>query len=322
MRSGPPPFRLRQLQYLVAVAHERSFRKAAARCHVAQSSLSAQVAELEAALGVRAFERDGRGVRVTPGGEELVERARRLLADGEELIDAARRFVDPLKGTLRIGVIPTLAPYLLPRVTPALRAAFPSLTALWVEEKTDALVARVLDGRLDAAVVAAETELGALTVETLGADAFVLAMPLGHRLARAATPMTIEALDGERVLLLDEGHCLRDQVVGLCARAHAEELAFRATSLPTLVQMVASGAGVTFLPQIAVDTERARAAIAVRSFVAPTPGRTVAIAYRARSPIVDGLRAVGAVIAAQLAPSAPAVSARRTRAKGRAAGPT
>src|SRR5215469_18409680 len=147
---APHPFSLRQLQYAVAVAELLSFRKAAEACHVSQPSLSAQLAQLEEALGVRLFERDRRHVLVTTAGKELVERARRVLREADDLAAAARRAGDPLAGTLRIGVIPTISPYLLPSATPALRSAYPRLTTVWVEDKTDALVRSLEAGTLDA----------------------------------------------------------------------------------------------------------------------------------------------------------------------------
>lgn len=154
MSSGPHPFTLRQLQYVVAVADTLSFRKAAERCHVSQPSLSAQLAQLEAAMSVRLFERHKKRVLPTSAGTALIERARRLLLDADELVLAARRASDPLSGTLSIGVIPTIAPYLLPSVAPALRKAFPKLSIAWIEDKTEPLAKRLAHGTLDAALVA------------------------------------------------------------------------------------------------------------------------------------------------------------------------
>ncbi|MCE9672557.1 LysR family transcriptional regulator [Myxococcus stipitatus] len=160
MQLAPHPFTLRQLQYVVAVADSLSFRKAAARCHVSQPSLSAQLALLEESLGVRLFERDRRRVLLTSAGEKLVERARRLLLEADDLLEESRRVGDPLAGTLRVGVIPTVSPYLLPAVAPALRRRFPRLTLAWVEEKTEVLVRDLDAGALDAALVALEADVG------------------------------------------------------------------------------------------------------------------------------------------------------------------
>ena len=300
MNLGALPISLRQLQYAVAVADARSFRGAAAACHVSQPSLSAQVAELERGLGVRLFERSRRGVLVTPAGEAVVARARRVLLEAEGLLEAARAQADPLAGTLRIGVIPTLGPYLLPEVDPALRAAFPRLTLVWVEDKTEVLVARVERGELDAALLALEADLGSLEHEPIGRDRFVLATAREHPLGRARRPAALAELRGEPVLLLDEGHCLRDQALELCRTAGADELGFRATSLSTLAQMAAAGEGVTLLPEIAVEVENRRGQLAIRRFRPPVPHRTIGLAWRRGSGLRDALRALAATARAAL----------------------
>jgi len=299
LRFHHHPFTLRQLQYLVAVAELQSFRRAAERCAVSQPSLSEQVAEVESLLGVQLFERDKRGVRLTPAGDAVVQHARALLVAADALGETARRFVDPLASVLRLGVIPTLAAYLLPRATPALVAAHPRLTVLWAEHPTATLVERVARGELDGAVLAREAELGALEHLALGDDPFVAALPPAHPLARGEGPLGLDALEGERLLLLDEGHCLRAQVLAWCGRQRPEELAFRATSLPTLVQMVAAGAGVTLLPQIAVATETARSGVCVRA-LDPAPSRTIALAWRPASPLARAFATLGTTLAAAL----------------------
>ncbi len=290
--SGPHPFTLRQLQYAVAVADLLSFRRAAERCAVSQPALSAQLAELEAALGARLFERDRRRVLVTPAGQALVERARQLLVDADDLQATARSLADPLRGTLRLGVIPTVSPYLLPWLTPALRARFPHLSLAWQEDKTASLVEAVDAGRLDAAVLALEADLRDLAHERLAEDPFLLAAPHGHPLARRRGPLSLSDLRGHQVLLLDEGPCLRQQALEYCTRGHARELAFRATSLSTLVQMVAAGAGVTLLPALAVPTEVRRAPLRLRRFKPPTPGRSIGLAWRRHSALLPALQAV------------------------------
>jgi LysR family transcriptional regulator, hydrogen peroxide-inducible genes activator len=289
-------FSLRQLQYAVAVAGSLSFRKAAEVCHVSQPSLSAQLAQLEDALGVRLFERDRRRVLVTAAGKELVERARRVLLEADDLIAAAKRAGDPLAGTLRIGVIPTISPYLLPSATPALRTAYPRLTTVWVEDKTASLVRSLDAGVLDAALLALEAEIGDVEHEVLADDPFVLATRPGDPLGEKSMPAKPSELRQASVLLLDDGHCFRDQALAYCSSAKARELEFRATSLPTLAQMVAGGAGVTLLPQLAVPTEAQRAGLRVRTFAAPVPHRTIALVWRKRSPFAPALRKLAATI--------------------------
>jgi LysR family hydrogen peroxide-inducible transcriptional activator len=297
MNFASLPLTLRQLQYAVAVAQARSFRRAAEQCHVSQPSLSAQIAELEAALGLRLFERDRRRVLLTPAGEALIERARRVLLDVGDMLEAVRRHGDPLAGTLRIGVIPTLGPYLLPEVDPALRAAFPRLSLVWVEDKTDVLVAQVQRGELDAALLALEADLGDLEHAPVGRDRFLLAAPSDHALARARGPARVHDLRGQHVLLLDEGHCLRDQALDLCGKAGAEEIGFRATSLSTLAQMAATGSAVTLLPEIALDVENRRGQLAIRPFCEPAPYRTIVLAWRKSSSLRDPLTALAAAAA-------------------------
>jgi LysR family hydrogen peroxide-inducible transcriptional activator len=295
MRTAPFPVTLRQLQYVLAVAEARSFRRAAEACHVSQPSLSAQLAEAERGLGVRLFDRDRRAVLLTGAGEVLVERARGVLLQAEDLVEAARRLADPLAGRLRIGVIPTVGPYLLPSAAPTLRERFPRLQILWTEDKTGPLVRRVAAGELDGAVVARESDLGDLEHEPLGSDRFVLAAPVGHRLARERGPVGVDALEGERVLLLDEGHCLREQALAFCDRAGAEELGFRATSLSTLIQMVAGGAGITLLPHMAIEAETRRARVRVRALAAH-PGRTIVLAWRRGGAVAEALRTIARTI--------------------------
>jgi LysR family hydrogen peroxide-inducible transcriptional activator len=297
MNRAPLPVTLRQLQYLVAVADLRSFRKAAEACHVAQPSLSAQVAEAEGALGVRLFERDRRGVLPTRAGEALLARIRRVLVEAGDLAEAARRHADPRAGTLRLGVLPTIAPYLLPAAVPALRGALPRLALRWEEDRTAPLVGRVEAGELQGAVLADHADLGGLDTAPLGADPFVLAAPRGHPLARGAGPVRPADLRGAEVLLLDDGHCLRDQALEVCGRARARELDFRATSLGTLVQMVAGGAGVTLLPALAAAAEAARADLVLRPFADPAPSRALVLGWRRGSASAPALREVAEVLA-------------------------
>jgi len=295
--GAPHGFTLRQLQYAAAVSETLSFRKAAARCAVSQPALSAQLAQLEQGLGVKLFERSRARVLPTPAGTALLARCAALLRDADDLAEAAQRSADPLSGTLRLGVIPTVAPYLLPALTPALRKRFERLTLAWREDKTQALMRALDRGELEAAVVALESELGDLSHEVLAADPFVVATPRDHPLAQGRGPLALRDLRHAKVLLLDEGHCFRDQALALCARARANELEFRATSLPTLAQMVAGGAGITLLPELAVAAETRRAELSIRALAAPRPSRTLALAWRKRSPLDAGLRALAKVMA-------------------------
>src|SRR5580692_10188944 len=250
---------LRQLQYVVAVADTLGFHKAAARCHVSQPTLSAQVLQLESVLGVALFERDRRRVLVTSAGAEIVARARRVLVEADDLISAATRLREPFAGTLRIGVIPTIAPYMLPDVMPKVGAKYPKLSLVFREERTADVVRELAEGTLDAA------------------------LPKGHPLARRKR-LAMSDLQDEHVLLLDEGHCFRDQALALCTKARASETSFRATSLATLAQMVSNGAGITLLPALAVPVENRRGQLEIRPFIKPAPGRTIALVWRPRSP--------------------------------------
>jgi LysR family hydrogen peroxide-inducible transcriptional activator len=299
----PPLPTLRQLEYVVAVADEKSFGAAASHCHVSQPGLSTQVREVERLLGVRIFERDRRGVIVTPAGEEIVERARALVASARELVEVARKRARPLCGPLRLGVIPTIAPYLLPASLPAVRRAYPELKLLLREEKTEVLLALIAKGKLDAALLALDVPLGDVDSAPLFDDAFVLAMPAGHKLAKKKQ-IDEKDLEGERVLLLEDGHCLRDQALAVCDRAGADENAdFRATSLATLVQMVAGGDGVTLLPAIAAPSVTGEgagsaASVVVRPFKAPAPRRKIGLVWRRGSSRGEEMRMLAAELGA------------------------
>lgn len=290
------PYSLRQLQYLVAVAELGGFRKAADACRVSQPSLSAQVAAVEAALGVQVFERGGRGVRLTAAGAPLVERAKRLLLDAGDLEAAAGQLADPLRGSLRIGVIPTVCPYLLPDVATALKRALPELQIVWSEERTRTLLREVEEGRLDGAVVALDQQTAAMPHAVIGVDEFVLAAARHHPAVAARGPVPPRRLDGETVLLLEDGHCFRDQALALCGAAGAREGALRATGLSTLVQMVAAGAGLTLLPSLAVAVENRRGQLRVRAFTSPAPSRTLVLAWRKGAARRQALDAVGSVL--------------------------
>jgi LysR family hydrogen peroxide-inducible transcriptional activator len=287
---------LRQLEYAVAVADRRSFNAAARACHVTQPGLSAQVRQLEETLGVALFERSRRRVLVTPAGEDVVRRARAILAEAADLEEAARRRARPFVGLLRLGVIPTVAPYLLPRVLPAVRRAHPELRLRLDEGQTAALVESAWQGELDLVLVALEADLGGLATLALFRDPFVAAFPSGHPLARRKAIREAD-LGRAEILLLSDGHCLRDQVLGVCEAAGAAELGdVRASSLPTLVQMVAGGEGTTLLPRLALPVEGRTPDLAIVPFRAPAPARTIGLAWRPSSPRADEFRALGALL--------------------------
>jgi LysR family transcriptional regulator, hydrogen peroxide-inducible genes activator len=296
----PNDLSLRQLQYVVAVADSLGFHKAAAQCHVSQPTLSAQVALLESVLGVRLFERDRRRVLVTPTGEAVVARARRVLLEVDDLIATATRAQSPFAGTLRIGVIPTMAPYVLPEVTPAITKKYPGISLVFQEEKTADIVRGLAEGALDAGIAALEAELGDTAHAELARDDFVVALPKHHPLAKKKQ-VSLDELEDERVLLLDEGHCFRSQALALCGKAHADVASFRATSLATLAQMVSSGAGITLLPALSVAVENRRGQLEIRPFTKPAPRRTVVLVWRKSSPFGAAFEELGAVLKQALA---------------------
>jgi len=287
---------LRQLQYIIAVADLQGFRRAAEACQVAQPSLSMQVALAERQLGIKIFERDHRTVRVSAAGKAIVEQARRVLVAAHELRETARHAADPFRGTLRIGVIPTVGPYLLPDITPALAEAFPHLRLLWTEARTSELVLELKQGNLDAALLALEAGIGDLDCEVLARDSFVLAAAARHPLMKKSRPAHPDVLNGQEVLVLDDGHCFRDQALSFCTRAGAVETSFRATSMATLAQMVSAGTAVTLLPTMAVPVENRRAQLRVRRFTSPEPGRTLALAWRRGSALAKPLLTLAATI--------------------------
>ena len=314
---------LRDLNYLVALADQRHFGRAAEACHVSQPTLSTQVRKLEEELGVALVERAPRQVMLTPAGADIVERARRVLAEVAQMRETARRTTDPEAGSVRLGMFPTLGPYLLPHVVPRLRARFPRLELLLVEEKTETLVAMLRAGRLDAAVLALPLHEDWLHCEPLFEEPFMLAVPAGHPLSKHRE-LSLSSLAHEHLLLLDDGHCLRDQALEVCSLAGAgEKEGFRATSLETLRQMVAAGVGITLLPMLAVKPPVPPSAdIALVGFRDP-PYRRLALVWRRSSAMAAFLREVAGQLRA-LSPALLEAPARSTPAKAprRAAAPS
>ncbi|OYO18712.1 DNA-binding transcriptional regulator OxyR [Enemella dayhoffiae] len=291
---------LRDLEYLVALAEHRHFGRAAAACFASQPTLSTQLRKLESELGVELIERGARQVFFTAAGEEVVRRARRILAEADDIRGIARQLKDPHAGTIRLGIFPTLAPYLLPHVVGPLAEHFPELEVLLVEEKSEVLLEQLRAGTLDAAVLALPVEEEGLHAEPLFREDFVLAAPAAHRLAESPKPLRSRDLAGEDLLLLTDGHCLRDQALAVCRVAGAgERSGFRATSLETLRHMVASGVGVTLLPRLAASPPVSpNPAIVLREFSDPAPHRDVALLWRPASPFRDLLPQVAAVLRA------------------------
>lgn len=276
---------LRDLRYLVAVADHRHFGRAAEACFVSQPTLSAQIKKLERDLGVQLVERNPRQVMMTAVGEQVVERARQVLREADGIEELARGARDPESGSLRIGLFPTLAPYLLPHVVPPLGERFPDLEVLLVEAKTEEVLQQLRDGTLDVGILALPIPDEGLRTVDLFTEDFLLAVPAAHRLADHDGPVPASALDGERVLLLEDGHCLRDQALDVCNRVGATERSgFRATSLETLRQMVAAGVGATLLPEMAVRPPVAMPhGIRLVRFTDPVPHRRIAMVWRASS---------------------------------------
>ena len=244
---------LRQFRHLAALAEHRHFGKAAAASAVTQSTLSASIKELEETLGVSLVDRTKRSVVFTPFGEETVRRAQTIIDETEELARSAQSAGKPLSGTIRMGVIPTVGPFLLPRVLGKLRAKYPALRLYLREDLTDRLIDKLKSGELDVVLLALPYETGALETETLFEDRFSFCCRADHPLAN--TPVVAaERLKDESLLLLEDGHCLRDHALAACdLRERAQRAPFEATSLGTLVQMVDNGLGVTLVPQLAID---------------------------------------------------------------------
>jgi LysR family hydrogen peroxide-inducible transcriptional activator len=272
---------LKQLRHLVALADHRHFGKAAKASFVTQSTLSASLKELETLLGATLVDRTRRRVAFTPLGEETVERARRLIEEAGELAASARAAAEPLTGTVRLGVIPTVGPFLLPRILPALRRDYPRLKLYLREDQTEPLLARLDDGRLDALVLALPYDIGNAESVILFADRFSLALRPEHPLA-SLKRVPSERIEAETLLLLQDGHCLRDHVLSTCRIGDKPHLdAFEATSLYTLVQMVDNGLGITLLPELALDSGILKGTrLVTRAVAGPEPAREIALVWR------------------------------------------
>ena len=282
---------LRDLRYLVALAEHKHFGRAADSVFVSQPTLSTQIMKLEEELGVSLVERTPRKVLLTEVGQEIVKRAREVLTEIEQIREIARRTLDPESGSLRLGIFPTLGPYLLPHVVPRIRKRYPRLELLLVEEKTEEILRQLREGRLDAAVLALPVHDAHLHVERLFDEPFVLAVPTDHPLAKRSS-ISLNQLEDQSLLLLEEGHCLREQALEVCQLAGAAEKGgFRATSLETLRQMVAADVGITLLPMLAVKPPiPANEHIRLVQFHRRPPSRHIAMIWRKSSAMHAFLR--------------------------------
>ncbi|MFZ9873218.1 MAG: LysR substrate-binding domain-containing protein [Steroidobacteraceae bacterium] len=293
--------KLKDLRYLVAVADTGHFGKAAERCFVSQPTLSAQLKKLEDYLGVPLIERQPRGAILTPAGTEIVARARRIIEASDEVVEIARTHKDPLAGRLRVAFLPTIGPYLLPIVVPKLRKALPRLELMLYEYQTAPMLEKLRAGELDLGILALPIDIDGLATRTLYDEPFVVAAPAHHPLAERKQ-IRVEDLSGVTLLLLEDGHCLRDQALDVCNRIDAEEKQdFRATSIETLRQMVAAGAGVTLLPELATrGSHAAPRGLVLRPFAKPQPSRRIGAIWRKSSARQAAIQMVSDVIAEQL----------------------
>ncbi|MCC4266033.1 DNA-binding transcriptional regulator OxyR [Oceanimonas baumannii] len=274
---------LRDLEYLVALAEERHFRKAAEKCFVSQPTLSGQLRKLEDELGVLLMERTSRKVLFTPAGDAITAQARRVLAATKELRDIARTFTEPMSGELHIGLIPTVGPYLLPHIIPALKQHFPELHIFLYEAQTQVLLKQLADGDLDCLILAQLDGMENFGSMPLYDEPMLLALPAGHRWADREE-IGLGELKGEKLLMLEDGHCLRDQAMGFCfAAGIGEDSHFKATSLETLRNMVAAGSGLTLIPQLAVNRHHENDSVHYLKVTDPQPCRSIALLHRAHS---------------------------------------
>lgn len=289
---------LRQLRYFEALARHGHFGRAAAACAISQPALSVQIKEMEAELGAPLFERGARQVRLTALGQDVARHVRGILGRVDELADIARAAGAGLVGRLRLGIIPTVAPYLLPRVAAALSQTHPGLDIHIRETLTGRLIEELLEARLDAAIVALPVSEAALTEVALFEESFVLVRPAGD----AGRPAPdAQALRDMRLLLLEEGHCFRDQALAVCdirTAATRPRARLDASSLSTLVQMVAAGLGVTLIPEMAVPVETGAADVSVTRIRGRQPGRTVGMIWRRSSPLAGQLEDVAQAVRA------------------------
>ena len=308
---------LRDLKYLVALADHKHFGRAAEASFASQPTLSTQIKKLEDELDVQIFERQPRSVLLTSAGEAIVARARNVLMQVDAIREIARSARDPEAGSVRLGIFPTLGPYLLPHAVPALHQRFPRLELLLIEEKTEELLAQLERGDLDAAVLALPAGDDAMTAALLFEEPFLLALPR-ERASEFPHSVRMGDLRNREVLLLEEGHCMRTQALALCELGGASERSgFRATSLETLRQMVAANVGVTLLPQLAVMPPVAiNENLVLRSFADPVPKRQIGLLWRrsdAREPLMQAITEVVAQAGQRVLGAVSSGSSKETR---------
>ncbi len=274
---------LRDLKYLIEVAEHLNFGKAAKACHVSQPTLSMQIKKLEEYFGVNVFERTNKQVMLTDYGHEIIKMARSIVAGADDLITYSKSCRDPFAGEFRLGAFPTVAPYFLPKIISPIKTAMPKLQLLLLEEKSPILIEKLLQGEIDAAILALPIENETLATAILFEDKFRLAVPGAHNLAKNKT-VTMDDISHESLLLLEDGHCMRNQALQVCHFSGAKETSgFRATSLETLRQMVAAGSGITLIPEIAISSEKDKL-ISYIPFAGKQPSRTIGIVWRKTSP--------------------------------------
>jgi LysR family hydrogen peroxide-inducible transcriptional activator len=279
---------LQELKYLVALADHGHFGRAAEACFITQSTLSTQIKKLEDFLGVTLFDRSLKRVTPTPIGKEILAAARNIVEESERIRELARHAQDPMARTIHLGVIPTLGPYYLPHALTLVHRKHPGLRLLLREEMTPQILEHLVDGKLDAGLLALPVTDDALRVEPLFYEPFYAALPVGHALAERKV-LKVPDIMGEKLLLLDEGHCLRDQALDVCGTGSSGREEVRATSLETLRQMVGMGLGLTLLPALAVDAapRASKKSVEIRPFKNPPPGRTIGLAWRKRAPFPE-----------------------------------
>ena len=294
----PPHVTLKQLRYFDALAREQHFGRAAEACAVTQPALSMQIHELELQLGLTLVERTRAGVLLSDRGREVADRAARILNDVRQMVEFAQHADDLLSGSLRLGVIPSISPYMLPPLLPLLRDSYPTLELHVRETQTMPLTEELIEGKLDVLLLALPITHSEIETLALFDDRFLLALPMARRLgARVRATKDLIEHEHERLLLLEEGHCLRDQALTYCNLQQVSAVnTFGVSSLSTIVEMVAAGYGITLLPEMCLNVELRAREIGLTRFVEPEPHRTIGLAWRATSPRAADYRELGRLI--------------------------